>query len=40
METALYGPGFLDPVLGYPAYLDADSFIDHHIMVEMTKARK
>ena len=37
MESALYGPNFVDPVLGYPAYLDADSFIDHHILVEMTK---
>ena len=37
MESALYGASFADPVLGYPAYLDVDSFIDHHIMVEMTK---
>ncbi len=36
-EAALYGPDFADPVLGYPAFIDADSFIDHHIMVEMTK---
>ena len=37
MESALYGPSFTDPAIGYAAYLDADSFIDHHIMVEMTK---
>ena len=37
MESALNGPGFTDPVTGYAAYLDAASFIDHHIMVEMTK---
>lgn len=36
-ETALYGPNFADPVEGYAKYIDVDSFIDHHIMVEMTK---
>jgi len=37
MEAALYGSGFADPVNGYAGYLDVGSFIDHHIMVEMTK---
>jgi hypothetical protein len=37
MEAALNGPGFANPLTGYAAYLDAGSFIDHHIMVEMTK---
>jgi len=36
-EAALYGPNFADPVNGYAKYIDVDSFIDHHIMVEMTK---
>ena len=37
MESALYGPGFEDPVDGYAGFIDVDSFIDHHILVEMTK---
>jgi hypothetical protein len=36
-ETALYGASFRDPVVGYQAYIDRDSWIDHHIMVEVTK---
>jgi len=36
-ERALYGPDFKDAVKGYAAYIDADSFIDHHILVELTK---
>ena len=36
-EAALYGPNFRDPELGYAKYIDADSFVDHHILVEMTK---
>lgn len=36
-ERALYGPDFKDPVKGYAAYIDVDSFIDHHIIVELTK---
>src|SRR5438477_5895068 len=34
-EEVLYGPGFKDPKAGYAAYLDADSFIDHHFLVEV-----
>ena len=36
-ENALYGPHFRDPVKGYAAYIDVDSFIDHHLMVEVSK---
>ncbi len=37
MESALYGPGFEDPVDGYAGFIDVDSFIDHHLLVELTK---
>ena len=36
-ESALYGPSFRDPENGYARYIDVGSFIDHHIMVELTK---
>jgi hypothetical protein len=36
-ERALYGPDFKDPLKGYAAYIDVDSFIDHHLLVEVTK---
>ncbi|PYJ03155.1 MAG: hypothetical protein DME25_13180 [Verrucomicrobia bacterium] len=36
-ERALYGPDFRDPIKGYAAYIDADSFIDHHLIVEVSK---
>ncbi len=36
-ETALYGLSYRDPVNGYARYIDVDSFIDHHILVEVTK---
>jgi hypothetical protein len=36
-ETALYGPSFADPVIGYAAHIDVGSFIDHHLIVEMTR---
>jgi hypothetical protein len=36
-EAALYGTAFKDPVAGYAAHIDVDSFIDHHVMVEITK---
>lgn len=36
-ETALYGDDFTDPRKGYPAYIDAASFIDYHLLVELTK---
>jgi hypothetical protein len=36
-ERALYGPDFKDSARGYAAYIDVDSFIDHHILVELTK---
>ena len=36
-ESVLYGSYFTDPVSGYAKYIDVDSFIDHHIIVELTK---
>jgi hypothetical protein len=36
-EAALYGANFRDPENGYARYIDVGSFIDHHIMVELTK---
>lgn len=36
-ERVLYGPEFKDPAQGYAAYIDVDSFIDHHLVVELTK---
>jgi hypothetical protein len=36
-ETVLYGPDFRNPTNGYPAFIDVDSFIDHHLFVEATK---
>ena len=36
-EAALHGPDFRDPAKGYRAYLDIDSFIDYHLITEMTK---
>ena len=36
-EAVLYGPDYQDPVAGWAAYIDAGSFIDHHILVELTK---
>lgn len=36
-ERALFGADFKDPAKGYAAYIDVDSFIDHHIIVELTK---
>jgi hypothetical protein len=36
-ERALNGSKFADPAEGYARYLDADSFIDHFWLVEMSK---
>jgi hypothetical protein len=36
-EGALYGPNWLDPVTGYAAYIDADSFVDQHWIIEYSK---
>jgi len=36
-ESVLYGSNFIDPVNGYAKYIDVDSFIDHHFIVEITK---
>ncbi|MBI3417012.1 MAG: CotH kinase family protein [Verrucomicrobia bacterium] len=37
VESVLYGDNFSDPKTGYAAYLDPDSFIDYHLLVETTK---
>ncbi|HXG49033.1 MAG TPA: CotH kinase family protein [Methylomirabilota bacterium] len=36
-EQVLYGPAFRDPTHGYAAWIDPGSFIDHHLIVEVTK---
>ncbi len=36
-EDALYGENFTDSETGYAAYIDIDSFIDHHLMQEAFK---
>jgi len=36
-ESVLYGPNFTDPAKGYAAFIDADSFIDQHLLIEVTK---
>src|SRR6185369_11273395 len=36
-ETALYGANFRDPINGYARFVDVDSFIDQHWIVEMSK---
>jgi hypothetical protein len=36
-SSVLNGPNFADPVNGYAKYIDVDSFIDHHIVVELFK---
>lgn len=37
IEAVLYGPDFKDPEKGYRAFIDVDSFIDYHLLVELTK---
>ena len=36
-ESALNGANFTHPTNGYRRYIDENTFIDHHIMVELTK---
>ncbi|MFC1759765.1 CotH kinase family protein, partial [Planctomycetota bacterium] len=36
-ERALYGSKFMDPDVGYAAYIDVDSWIDTWLLVETTK---
>ena len=36
-ETALAGPAFTDPEIGYGGYIDASSFIDHFILNELAR---
>lgn len=37
-EQALSGPSFADPDTGYQAWIDVDSFIDHHLLIEMARS--
>ncbi|MBP3191084.1 CotH kinase family protein [Natronogracilivirga saccharolytica] len=37
LENALFGANFRDPDDGYAAYLDPESFIDHHLITETLK---
>jgi len=37
LETALFSPDFRDPETGYAAYLEPESFIDHHWITETLK---
>jgi len=36
-EQVLYGVKYADPVMGYARYIDVRSFLDEHILVELTK---
>jgi len=36
-ESALYGPSFTNSSSGYKVFIDSDSFIDYHLLVEVTK---
>ncbi len=36
-EGALFGANFAHPENGYAKFIDVDSFIDHHMLVEVTK---
>jgi hypothetical protein len=36
-ESALYGANYRDPALGYDAWIDTDSFIDHFLITELLK---
>ncbi len=36
-ESALYGANFTDPEIGYAGHADPQSFVEHHILVEVTK---
>jgi hypothetical protein len=35
-ESALSGPGFANPAVGYAQYIEVTSWIDYHIMTELT----
>jgi hypothetical protein len=37
LEAALFGANFRNPETGYAAYLDPESFIDHHLITEAFK---
>jgi hypothetical protein len=37
VDNAIMGPDFLDPQKGYRAYIDPATFIDYHLITELTK---
>lgn len=37
LESALYSPGFADPLVGYRKYLDVKSFIDYFLVNELSR---
>ncbi|MFO8029025.1 MAG: CotH kinase family protein [Cyclonatronaceae bacterium] len=37
LERALFGSNYRDPDIGYAAYLEPESFIDHHLITEALK---
>ncbi len=36
-EETLFGSGFKDPETGYRSFINTDSFIDHHLITELSK---
>jgi hypothetical protein len=36
-ESALYGSAWKNPTTGYPGYIDIDTFVDYHWIVEFSK---
>ncbi len=36
-EETLFGSGFNDPETGYRSFINTDSFIDHHLITELSK---
>ncbi len=39
IDRVLFGPCFEDPLIGFEAHLDMDSFVDHFLLVELRYAR-
>ena len=37
LDAALYGPAFADPTVGYAAWLDVPSTVDHYLLQELVK---
>lgn len=36
-ETALFGPSYTDPSLGYRRFIDEDAFVDHYLVHELAR---